>query len=530
MPLTHSRLISLCVLCVCLPATAADWPQWGGRDNRNQVSEEKNLPDTFTPGTKDPQGNGIDLSTTQNVRWVARLGGAAYGNPTVAAGRVFVGTDDLIATLDPRLKRTKGGMVKCFDEATGKLLWQLVVPQRNKLPKGVLYRHQDLGVCSSPLVDGDRVYVVTCAAEVLCLDVHGQAGGNRGPFREEAQYMAGEGEPPIALQETDADILWRYDLIDDLGIRPHDVTACSILVHGDCLYLSTSNGVDQPHLNMLAPNVPAIIALDKRTGRLVAAEHEGISSRVFHCQWSSPSLGKVGDKTLIFFGGGDGTCYAFEALESVPQQPVPLKKVWSFDCIPPEYQQGDGSRKYYMRGDKRKKDSPNRNDGSYVGPSEIIGTPVFLDGRVYVAIGQDPAHGRGRGMFWCIDATGHGDITRTGCVWRYDGLDRTISTPAVADGLAYIVDIAGRLHCVNAATGKPCWVYESGAEAWGGPLLADSKLFFGNIKGLCVMETGRTAKVLSKISLGSAVYSTPIAANGTLYVASQKYLWAVRKP
>ena len=126
--------------------------------------KKRTCPTTFTPGKKDSQGGGIDLATTQNVRWVARLGGAAYGNPTVAAGRVFVGTDDLTVTLDPRFKRTKGGMVKCFDEATGKLLWQLVVPQRTKYPRSLLFNHQDLGVCSSPTVDGDRVYVVTCAA------------------------------------------------------------------------------------------------------------------------------------------------------------------------------------------------------------------------------------------------------------------------------------------------------------------------------------------------------------------------------
>jgi outer membrane protein assembly factor BamB len=512
-----------------LGATAADWPQWGGRDDRNQVSEETGLPDSFVPGAKRSDGSGIDMATTRNVKWVVRIGSAAYGNPTVAGGRVFLGTDDLTVTADPRFRRTKGGLVKCLDEATGKLLWQLVVPERTGLPGNVLFTSQYLGVCSSPTVEGDRVYVVTCDDGVACLDVHGQVGGNRGPFLDEGQYMAGPGRRPVPLTASDADIIWRYDLIDDLRASPHDAASCSVLVHGDLLYLSTSNGIDKAHVKILAPEAPAFIALDKRTGRLAAMENEKLSSRLWHCQWSSPSLGKVGQKTLVFLGGGDGVCYAFEALDKVPDKPVPLVKAWSYDANPPHYRFRDGKPIAYRDGDKRKGNSPNRNDGAYVGPSEIIGTPVFHDGRVYVAIGQDPAHGRGKGVLHCIDAAKTGDITRTGCIWTYDGLDRTIATAAVAGGLVYIVDIAGRVHCVDAETGKPCWVYETGAEAWAGPLVADGKLFFGTKKDFYVMAAGREPRLLSKIGLGSPIYSTPIAANGVLYVAAQNYLWAVRK-
>mgnify|MGYP001765070140 CR=1 FL=1 len=85
--------------------------------------------------------------------------------------------------------------------------------------------------------------------------------------------------------------------------------------------------------------------------------------------------------------------------------------------------------------------------------SEVVGTPVFLNNRVYVALGRDPEHGRGRGALHCIDATGSGDITKTGKVWSYQGLDRTLSTVSIADGLLYICDVAGRLHCLDADTG-----------------------------------------------------------------------------
>ena len=205
-----------------------------------------------------------------------------------------------------------------------------------------------------------------------------------------------------------------------------------------------------------------------------------------------------------------------------------LKKVWWYDCVPPSFKTRDGEPISYMEGDRLlNKDGPNHNDGLYVGPCDVIATPVFVDGRVYVAIGRDPTDGRGRGMFHCIDASTTGEITESGRIWTYDGLDRALATAAVADGLVYVVDIAGRMHCLDAATGRVQWVHETEAESWGGALAADGKLYFGNKRELTIMAQGRQAKVLATISLGSAIYGAPVAANGVLYVASQKYLWAV---
>ncbi|MBN2474020.1 MAG: PQQ-binding-like beta-propeller repeat protein [Pirellulales bacterium] len=510
-------------------AWSADWPQWGGSDNRNLVSDETGLPDSFVPGKRMPSGGGIDPKTTENVKWTARLGSAAYGNPTVAGGKVFVGTDDLMLADDPRFQRTRGGLVKCLDEATGKLLWQLVTPKRTRLPEGAHFSHQHLGGCSSPTIDGNRMYVVGSAGDVLCVDVNGQADGNDGPFQEEARYMAGEDNPPVELTADDADIVWRFDPIDELAVIPHDAASCSALIHGELVYVGTSNGVDEPHAKVLSPLAPSLIVLDKRTGRLVATDDEKIGTRLYHAQWSSPSLGQVGEETLVFFGGGDGVCYAFEALSGPQPQPVHLKRVWSYDCNPPEYKLRDGKPIPYYEGDKRKGYSTNKNDGRYVGPSQIIATPVYCAGRVYVAIGQDPAHGRGKGMLHCIDPSGSGDITETGRVWTYGELDRSISTVSVADGLLYIPDIAGRLHCLDADTGERRWVYDTEAETWGGPLLVDGKIFLANKNAFFTMVAGSQPRLLSRTRLGSPAYSTPIAANGVLYVSSQRYLWAVRQ-
>ena len=76
---------------------------------------------------------------------------------------------------------------------------------------------------------------------------------------------------------------------------------------------------------MPAPLAPSMIGLDKRTGQLVAVDDAQIGKRMYHAQWCSPSLGKVDGKELIFLGGGDGVCYAFEAISTPLAEPANRK-------------------------------------------------------------------------------------------------------------------------------------------------------------------------------------------------------------
>jgi outer membrane protein assembly factor BamB len=404
----------------------------------------------------------------------------------------------------------------------------LAVPPRTQLPEKAHFPFQKFGVCSSPTVDGDRVYVVTNGDELLCLDVHGQADGNDGPFQDEGRYMVGADKPPIELTAKDADIIWRFDIVDDAGVCPHDAASNSALIVGDFLYVGTSNGVDEPHTTVLRPDAPSMIVVDKHTGRLVGVDGAGIGGRMFHAQWSSPSAGEVDGRMLVFLGGGDGVCYAFEALTAMPEEPVDLKLVWSFDCVPPNFRYRDGQPIPYYDGDIRKHRG-NNNDGTYLGPSQIIATPVFHNNRIYVPIGQDPAHGRGLGMLHCIDATQTGEVTATAGIWTYDGLERTMATVAVYEGAVYVADLSGKMHCVDAETGEPYWVHETNGEIWGSPLVADGKVYIGTRgKDFWILAAGKQKRVIAQVKMDSPVCGSPVAANGTLYIPTMRRLWAVQ--
>jgi len=79
------------------------------------------------------------------------------------------------------------------------------------------------------------------------------------------------------------------------------------------------------------------------------------------------------------------------------------------------------------------------------------------------------------------------------------------------------------------AAAKCYWVYETNAETWGTPLVADGRVYLGTQKAFFVFAAGKEAKFVSRIPLGAPSYCTPIAANGVLYVASHRYLWAVKQ-
>jgi outer membrane protein assembly factor BamB len=490
------------------------------------VSTEKGLPASFVPGEKKADGSGIDLATTRNVRWVVRLGNDTYSSPVVADGRVYIGTND-VRIGDPKYKSTTGGLLLCLDEATGKVLWRLVMPMTEKKHKSSKFDDMDLGLCSSVTVEGDRVYLVTSRNEVVCLDVQGMSNGNDGPMTDEGRYSVPSGQPPVKPGPTDADIIWCFDIIDKIRVWTHDAANSSVLIHGDCLYVCTGNGVDGEKCP--DPQSPSLIVLDKKTGRLVGFDDEKIGTRVFHGQWSSPAMGEANGRPLVLFGAGDGVCYAFEPFAGVPDKPQALKKVWQFQCNPPDHLVRDGKPINYWDGDARD-DRGNRNDGKYVGPNEIVATPVCYNNRVYVATGQDPVHGRGKGTLSCIDATKTGDVSQSGRIWTYEKIDRSMSTVSISDGLLLVGDRPGVIHCLDAETGAVYWTYDTKSEIWGSGLVADGKFYIGSRKSLFVLGADKERKLLGRIRVGSPVWASPVAANGTVYIASMNYLWAVEDP
>ncbi|MCX7676347.1 MAG: PQQ-binding-like beta-propeller repeat protein, partial [Alteraurantiacibacter sp.] len=78
-----------------------------------------------------------------------------------------------------------------------------------------------------------------------------------------------------------------------------------------------------------------------------------------------------------------------------------------------------------------------------------------------------------------------------------------------------------------AATGRALWTHEAGAEVWASPLQADDKVWFATRRGdVLVFAATREKRLLDRIPLGEPISSSPVAANGTVYIATMKRLYA----
>ncbi|MGQ9575487.1 MAG: outer membrane protein assembly factor BamB family protein [Thermoguttaceae bacterium] len=536
----YPALLAICTLSLTQAAAAGldDWPQWGGSSARNNVSPAKNLPVRWEVGQWDRK-TGTWVNQDPSVLWVARLASesyGSYGSPVVAGSKVFCATNNEAGYLARYPPSVDLGCLLCFDRQTGRFLWQHSVPKLGN--SNVDYPKVGLSAC--PLVEGDRLWLVTNRGEVVCLDTEGFLDGeNDGPMRSEPATGPGH-----------SDVIWSFDMMGRLGTVQRYMAHCSVTAAGRILLVGTSNGRD-PRGRLPAPEAPSFIALDKQTGTLLWADNSP-GENILDGQWSSPAFGVLGGVPQAIFGGGDGWLYSFLAAPTERGRPQLL---WKFDCNPKQSVwegRGPDQRNY------------------------IISTPVIAGGRVYVATGQDPESGEGQADLWCIDPTRRGDVSaelvvdrqgrpvppRRLCavdkeagertipnpnsarLWHYRGraptgtptqdapfedvLHRCLGMPVIHDGLLVLGDFAGLVHCLDAPSGRVLWTYDAMSAIWGSPLVADGKVYIGTQDGdVLVFELGPKMKLLAKNPMGQAVCSTPVAAGRALYIATATHLFAI---
>jgi outer membrane protein assembly factor BamB len=321
----------------------------------------------------------------------------------------------------------------------------------------------------------------------------------------------------MQVTDIDADIIWLFDMRAEVGVHPMDETHSSILLHGQLLYANTSNGLDNKHSHVVAPEAPSLIVLDKATGRLVARDNENIGPKIFHCTWSSPALAQVNRQAQIIFCGGDGVCYGFKALRANPATETvrELERIWRFDCDPT---------------------APKENVHKYVGnrkesPSTVMSMPVIHNGRVYVTYGGDIWWGKHEAWLKCFDAGKTGDITESGQVWSYRLGKHCCSTPSIYKGLVFVADCDGQVHCVDADTGRRYWMHQANGDIWGSTLVADGKVYVGTRRGyVLIFDASKNKRLISSVLLDDPINTAPVAANGVVYIATMRELYAVAKP
>ena len=544
-------------------AGKSDAPTFGSGPGRNMA----NLTDKDVIDKPDPRDEKL-------LKWKANLGSRAYGGPVTSGGKLFVGTNNERPRNPRDIKKSADGdepidkgIVLCLEEATGKFLWQAV---HDKLPDRFAKDWPKEGVCSTPQLDGDRVYYTSNRCTLVCLDASGFKKGLK-PLKN---YDDPVKKDVVYDTATDAGVVWELDMMKELGVSPHNMTSSNPLLVGDILFLNTANGVDENHTNIPAPQAPSFIAVDKNSGKVLWKRSDP-GKNIMHGQWANAAYGDVGGVKQVIFPGGDGWLYAFT--------PETGDLVWKFDANPKAAVYDLGGT-----GDK----------------SDFIGTPVVHDGKLYIGTGQDPEHFSGVGHLYCIDLAkaaanakknkdkdvspelvdkvvkgddGKDKVTGkpnpdAAAAWHYGGQDarkfvprdfafgRTMCTACVADDILYIAEVSGYFHCLDAKTGKKFWQYDMKGAVWGSPYFVDGKVFMATEGSeLFVFKHSKTPKVIdeldnpaaadqksfnnmvkakrklveaeyliAKIEYDAPIRSTPVVSNGTLYVMTENTLYAFK--
>lgn len=423
-----------------------------------------------------------DTSTGRNIVWSVELGNEVYGSPVVAGDVVYVGADNTLQ-MNPAFQEDSG-VLRAFRVKDGAFLWQDVSPRVERGLREFLLP----STTSVPYVEGDRLYYVTAECQLRCLDTKGFGDGeNDGPYQQE-----------VFKDNAAADIVWELDM-PALGVFPHEACNSEVLSLGDLLMVSTSNGQNEGHTRVPSPRAPSLIAVDKRSGELIWRAI-GPGDQVLHGAWSSPVAANVNGRMQVLFGGGDGWLRSYDAASG--------QELWRFDGNP--------------------KDVRWLPRANVLSRSSIIASPVFAGGRVFIAMGQSPGHGNAPSFVYAIDPNGHGDVTKSGLLWTSREVGRVVGTPIVKDGLLYVGDLGGTIHCLDAATGAHLWKHETNGTIWGCLLLAGDRLYVGNAEGIMtILRAGRQKELLAQIEMDAPLYSRPAVAGDALYLATANRLYLI---
>jgi len=424
-----------------------------------------------------------DPKTGRNIVWSVELGNETFGRPVLAADAVYIGTDNS-RHLNPACLE-ECGVLMAFQAADGKFLWQ---DQSPRVKRG-LGEFLLPSTTSAPYAADGRLYYVTAECQFRCLDMLN--------FSNSENLVRSTDR--LSQNRRAANLVWELDMCARLGVFPHEASNSEVLPVGDLLMVCTSNGQNEGHTRVPSPRAPSLIAVNKNCGEVVW-QASGPGANVLHGQWSSPVAAAVNRRIQVLFGGGDGWLRSYDAATG--------RELWRFDGNP--------------------KDARWLPRPGVLSRSSIIASPAFADGRVFIAMGQDPLHGDGPSLIHAVSPHGLGDITSSKLLWTSREVGRAVGTPIAKDGLLYVGDLGGTFHCLDAATGVQVWKHETHGAIWGCLLLVGDRLYVGNVDGsMAVLRAGRCKELLAQIEMDAPLYSRPAAAVDSLYLATAHRLYLI---
>ncbi len=162
-----------------------------------------------------------------------------------------------------------------------------------------------------------------------------------------------------------------------------------------------------------------------------------------------------------------------------------------------------------------------------------IPAPVCGKDLIYISSGNRPIQ-----PIYAIKPGASGDISlkekedkNSHVVWSTLRGGPYMPTPVLYGNYFYTCSNSGVLACYDAATGKEVYkkrIGDTGDSYTASPVVADGRLYFSSEQGkVRVVKAGPTFELLAVNEMDDYIMATPAISNGTLFIRSQHYLWAL---
>ena len=160
-------------------------------------------------------------------------------------------------------------------------------------------------------------------------------------------------------------------------------------------------------------------------------------------------------------------------------------------------------------------------------------SPLVAGDAVYMSHSEENIVGNTMGSIVAIDGTGEGDLSNSPR-WQHFQIMAGKSSPILVDGRVYAIDDRAKLFIYDAASGELVSRKALGSEMRSTPLFADGKLYLCTNGGrwYILAPTPQGVRVVHKLRLarGEGCLGSPIVSRGRIYLPTTLNLYCIGNP
>jgi outer membrane protein assembly factor BamB len=162
--------------------------------------------------------------------------------------------------------------------------------------------------------------------------------------------------------------------------------------------------------------------------------------------------------------------------------------------------------------------------GKYNPTLRFVASPVAAEGMIIIPSAKN-------GPVACLKPDLHGDVTdnQSAYYWRRPQDTPDVPSPLIAKGLVYLCRENGNVICLDAKTGEEHYQKATTRDRHrASPVFAADKIYTTARKGIItVVKAGPEFEILSKNDMVESISSSPVVANGRIYIRTFEALYAI---